>query len=183
VRDFVEDYAAEFEPRDGPRGGEDGYVETRGPPVPDAAYEVINPAMEALLRSPLHGLVSDSLMLITFTGRKSGDEYTTPVGYWVKDGTVIVTTHSPWWRNLQGGQPVTLHLQGERRQGIATPRSDPEIVAEYMQAFIDRKGVDATQRLGIRVNGDREPTREELVDGVEGTVVIEIELTDGRPVT
>jgi hypothetical protein len=137
--------------------------------------------MAALLRSPLHGLVSDSLMLITFTGRRSGDEYTTPVGYWVMDGTVIVTTHSPWWRNLRGGRPVTLRLRGERRDGIATPHSDPETVAEYMQAFVDRKGVDAAQRLGIRVKGDREPTREELAKGVEGTVVIEIELTDGEP--
>ncbi|MFT4890861.1 MAG: hypothetical protein ACI9YT_001782 [Halobacteriales archaeon] len=182
VRAFVEDYAAEFEPDGGPGAGEDGYVETRGPPVPDVAYEVINPAMEALLRSPLHGLVSDSLVLITFTGRKSGDEYTTPVGYWVKDGKVIVTTHSPWWRNLQGGQPVTLRLGGERWEGIATPYPDSEVVAEYMQAFIDRNGTDAARRLGIRIHGDREPTREELVAGVEGTVVIEIEPTDGRPV-
>ncbi|MFW5919293.1 MAG: nitroreductase/quinone reductase family protein [archaeon] len=183
VRDFVEDYATEFEPEGEAVAGEDGSVETRGPPIPEVAYEIINPAMAALLRSPLHGLVSDSLMLITFTGRKSGDEYTTPVGYWVKDGTVIVMTHSPWWRNLKGGQPVTLRLQGKRRDGIATPRHAPETVAEYVQAFIDRNGIDAAQRLGIRVNGDREPTYEELVEGVEGTVVIEIELSGGGPPT
>ena len=76
---------------------------------------------------------------------------------------------------------MTLYLQGERREGIATPHPDPETVAEYMRGFIDRNGVDAAQRLGIRVKGDREPTHEELVEGVEGTVVVEIELTDGKP--
>lgn len=160
---------------------EEGYVQTRGPPVPDAAYKVINPLMSLLLRSPLHSLASDSIMLITFTGRKSGNEYTTPVGYWVRDGRVIVTTHSPWWHNLKGGQPVELRLKGERREGIATPHPDPEDVADYVADFIDRRGVSAARRLGIQIEGEREPTHEELVAGVEGTVVIEIELTEGDP--
>jgi len=64
--------------------------------VPDVAYKIINPLMKLLLRSPLHTLVSGSLLLLTFTGTKTGNEYTTPVGYWVKDGRLIVTTHSPW---------------------------------------------------------------------------------------
>lgn len=166
---------------DAATGPRDGYVQSRGPPVPDVAYEVINPAVSLLLRSPLHSLVSDSLMLITFTGRRSGEEYTTPVGYWVRDGNVIVTTHSPWWRNLRGGQPVTLRLRGERREGVATPHPEPEVVAEYVETFVDRNGVDAARRLGVQFAGDREPTREELEAGVEGTVVIEIELTDGGP--
>jgi uncharacterized protein YbjT (DUF2867 family) len=155
------------------------YVETRGPPVPEVAYRVINPVMKGVLRSPLHSLVSDSLMLLTFRGRRSGDEYTIPVGYWVRDGKLVVSTHSQWWHNFEGGQPVILRLRGERRRGIATPHPDPETVAEYMQTFIDRNGVDAARRLGIAVDGDREPTREELEAGVEGTVVVEIELTDG----
>jgi len=176
LRTFVEDAAGELQPEQPPVAG---YVETRGPPVPDAAYRVINPLMTLLLRSPLHSLVSDSLMLLTFTGRQSGDEYTTPVGYWVRDGKLVVSTHSPWWHNLRGGQPVTVRLRGERRSGIATPYPEPETVAEYVETFIDRNGVDAANRLGLAIRGDREPTRAELEAGVEGTVVIEIELTDG----
>jgi len=157
------------------------YVETRGPPVPDVAYKIINPLMKLLWRSPLHTLVSGSLLLLTFTGTKTGNEYTTPVGYWVKDGRLIVTTHSPWWHNLKGGQPVELLLKGQHRQGVATPYPDPKDVADYMETFIERRGVDATRRLGIQIHGDRKPTRAELETGVEGTVVIEVELTGGRP--
>ena len=40
-----------------------------------------NPMITWLLRSPLHGLVSKSIMLITYKGRKSSKEYTTPVNY------------------------------------------------------------------------------------------------------
>ena len=165
-------------PENGGDSGEDQYVETQGPPVPQVAYKVINPVVELLLRSPLHPLLSDNLMLISFTGRKSGTEYTTPVGYWRKDGNIIVTTHSPWWRNLKGGARVEVQLQGQRREGMATPHPDPETVASFMQAFIERNGVDAPRRLGIEIHGDREPTYEEFVTGVEGTIVIEIVLTD-----
>jgi len=65
-------------------------------------------------------------MLLTFVGSKPGEEYPTPVGYWVKDGHLIVTTQSPWWRNLRGGQPVSMQVRGQHREGIATPHPDPE---------------------------------------------------------
>jgi hypothetical protein len=42
---------------------------------------VVNPLARRLLRSPLHGLASGRLALITYTGRHSGRRYTIPVGY------------------------------------------------------------------------------------------------------
>ena len=41
--------------------------------------KLYNPFVGALLRSPLHGFMSNSTMLLTYTGRKSGKTYTTPV--------------------------------------------------------------------------------------------------------
>lgn len=61
-----------------------------------------NPFMKTILRSPLHGLVSENVILITFTGRKSGKTYTTPVNY-VRDGeALIILSHDDrtWWKNL-----------------------------------------------------------------------------------
>lgn len=112
-----------------------------------------------LLRSPLHPLASDSLLLLSFTGAKTGTEYTTPVGYRVRDGTWIVTTQSPWWRNLKGGEPVS----------------------DVFQEFIERHGLSATRPLGIRVHRDREPPLDELDAGVPGTVARETGLTEGEP--
>ena len=37
----------------------------------------VNRAMKLVLRSPMHGLVSKTVLLITFTGCKSGKTYTT----------------------------------------------------------------------------------------------------------
>ena len=43
--------------------------------------KLYNPLMKWLLRSPLHGVVSKMYLLVTFTGRKSGTVYSTPVEY------------------------------------------------------------------------------------------------------
>ncbi|WP_246045736.1 nitroreductase/quinone reductase family protein [Halorussus ruber] len=134
--------------------------------------------MERLLRSPLHGLVSDSLMLITFTGRKSGREYTTPVGYRREEDTLVVFTHSDWWKNLRGGHPVRVLLRGEERSGVAEPSADPADVADHVRQFVEREGVEKARRIGLQVEGDRLPDGEALAEALDGTVVIEIELQE-----
>jgi deazaflavin-dependent oxidoreductase (nitroreductase family) len=86
-----------------------------------------NAVIKPLLRSPLHSLASGSLMLITFTGRKSGRTYTTPVAYHQPDDhTVILFTQREriWWKNLIGGAQVTLRLRGRDIQGTATALPD-----------------------------------------------------------
>jgi hypothetical protein len=67
-----------------------------------------------LLRSPLHGMLSKSLMLVTYSGRKSGRRITTPVNYLRLDGALWVTSLRTrvWWRSLAGGAPAMLRLQG-----------------------------------------------------------------------
>jgi len=147
-------------------------VEASDPPIPEFAYNIVNPVVSLLLRSRFHWLVSDSLLLITFTGRKSGDSYRTPVGYQEQDGTLYVSTHSPWWQNLKGGQPVTLRLRGEQRQAVAEPVTDPEWVAAYMDSYIEAHGMEHAQRLGIAIDGEGRPSRAALEDGLGGDLVV-----------
>ncbi len=92
----------------------------------DALFVVINPIVKALLRSPLHGLMSHNTLLLQFTGRKSGAVYVTPVSYHEVDGVVHCFTarEGRWWRNLEGGAPVVLTLRGRRRTGVARAVSD-----------------------------------------------------------
>ena len=83
--------------------------------IPDAFFPLINFGIKLTLRSPLHFVVSSNILLITFTGRKSGREFTTPVRY-VRDGEKVRMFSSPagkWWRNLVGGADVQLTLRGK----------------------------------------------------------------------
>ena len=63
----------------------------------------VNAAMRFILRSPLHGMVSKTITLITFTGRKSGKTYSTPVSYSQKGSQVTIFTHGEWYKNLAAG--------------------------------------------------------------------------------
>jgi len=74
-----------------------------------------------------------------------------------------------------------MRVQSQHREGTATPHPDSKDVAQYIKELIDNHGSGATRRLGIQIHGDREPTLDELEAGVEGTIVIDIELTDDKP--
>lgn len=154
-------------------------VEPIAPPIPPVVFErLINPLMTLLLRSPLHPLVSGSLLLLTFTGRRSGREYTTPVGYEQRDGALFVTsqTDRTWWRNLHGGAEVTVRLRGERRKGRADVVVDDRAVAEYVHGFLERHGVESASRIALSIDAVGVPDVETLAAGLEDVVVIEIQL-------
>lgn len=84
--------------------------------------KLYNPFVDWILRSPLHGLMSGSTMLISYTGRRSGETYTTPVNF-VRDGQTLLSVspreHS-WWKNLRGkdGAPVAVRVRGVDFKGV-----------------------------------------------------------------
>ena len=135
-------------------------VETAEPPK--ALGYVIGPVMRALLRSPLHGLVSGQLMLLMFSGRRSGKRYEVVVGRHELSGVLVVPSASRWRFNLRGGAPVEVMLGGIRRAGRAELVEDPDEVALVYGELLDKVGIRSAQRVGLRVNVDRKPTRDEL---------------------
>jgi len=89
----------------------------------------VNPALRALLRSPLHRLASKRIALITYTGRKSGREYTIPAFYRDKGDEITIAVGWPerkvWWRNLTGdGGDVHLVVRGQDLAGHAVATRD-----------------------------------------------------------
>jgi deazaflavin-dependent oxidoreductase (nitroreductase family) len=96
-----------------------------------------NGFMMWLLNSPIHWPVSRKLIVLTFTGRKSGKSYTIPVEY-VQEGdtlTFITQRQRVWWKNLREGAPVTVHLRGHDVQGYARVLDDSP---ETSRAGIDK---------------------------------------------
>jgi hypothetical protein len=83
----------------------------------------VNPVVRAVLRSPAHPVLSSHLMLLTVTARRSGREFTIPVGYEERDGRLLVSLQWPerkrWWHNVDGGAPVGVLLRGGARTGTA----------------------------------------------------------------
>src|SRR5687768_285096 len=79
----------------------------------------INPFVSMILRSPLHKVLSSRLLLLTYTGRTTGKRFTIPVGYTPEGDTLTLFSGFGWWKNLRGGAPVVVCLQGRQRTGRA----------------------------------------------------------------
>ena len=80
---------------------------------------VVNVPMRRLLRLPFQTPLSRRLMLLTFTGRRTGRVYRQPVSY-VPDGDTLLTPAGGRWKlNLREGEPVRVRLQG--RDVLARP--------------------------------------------------------------
>lgn len=77
-----------------------------------------NVPMRAILGLPFPTPLSRNLMLLHYTGRKTGNAYRQPVSYArdssdVSEGTVLLTPGGgKWTLSLAGGRPVRLRLRG-----------------------------------------------------------------------
>jgi deazaflavin-dependent oxidoreductase (nitroreductase family) len=70
-----------------------------------------SPVVRWVLSGKSHSLMSRQLLLVSFTGRKTGRSYTTPVSY-VRDGNeLLIPGGGKWWKNLACG-PVSVRLKG-----------------------------------------------------------------------
>lgn len=122
----------------------------QGPP------KFMNNLIVQLLRSPLHRLLSNFIMALTFTGRKSGKQYTLPVGYVREGNSVMLFTDHNWYKNLLHQAPVVLYIQGKRFEGVAEVITDKQETAEQLLAFV-RKNPRAARPYGITIDANKQP--------------------------
>lgn len=117
---------------------------------------VVNRIVETILGSPAHPMLSRSIVLIRYTGRRTGDEHTLPVQYAdTHHGLVVVVGRSEtksWWRNFtELGQAQVL------LRGTWTPMTahalrgadDPEAVTPLLRAYAQR-----FPKIVKRIDGD-----------------------------
>lgn len=143
--------------------------------IPEPFFLVINPLMRFLLRSPFHAPMSNSLLLITFKGRKSGREFTTPVRYLRSGDSVRCYTSrdSQWWRNLRGSAEVTLRIAGEDHRYRATAiDDDPEAVRAALVEYFAAYPQDAAYH-EVRLDRNRQPEPAGLQRASRHSVLVE----------
>jgi hypothetical protein len=105
---------------------------------PNFFIQISNSWMKWLLKSPLHGLVSGSTLLVTVTGRKTGKQITTPVNYIrLEDGLCTLSSRDrTWWRNLRGDSGCVIWLRGKETPAKGEVFEDPTEVAAALRKYI-----------------------------------------------
>jgi hypothetical protein len=123
-------------------------------------YAVLNAVMRVLLRSPLHRLRSAHIILLEFTGRRSGRRYRMPVSYWQRSDAEVIcltsTAWSRWWVNLDAA-PVALVLRGLTRSGRCELVTDPALRRELVSGFL-RHNLQDAHHYGVDTDPDGQPT-------------------------
>ena len=146
--------------------------------LPEPLFVVINPVMRLLLCSPLHGVLSDSIMLVTFTGVKSGREYTTPVRY-VRMGDVIrcySSDETMWWRNLRNGARAKLRTAGEvHTYRTEVIEKEPDKIKAALEHYFSVYPQDADYH-DVKLDRDRRPVAADLEAAAQKAVVVEARL-------
>jgi hypothetical protein len=96
---------------------------------------VLNVPMRLLLRLPFPTPLSRRLMLISFTGHKTGKTYRQPLSYVQQDHTLLTPGSGKWKLNLRDRQPVQIWLRG--RNTVARPEliKDPDEIERLLKVM------------------------------------------------
>ena len=148
------------------------------PPLPLAIRILrrLNPLIAALLRSPLHRLVSANLLLLTYVGRKTGQRRSLPLSYVVvRDRPYLCTRSSRWWRSWRPGAPVEVDLRG-RRLGMIPRVVDPTTpeALEALRAFLTANPKTGEMLYAVRAERGG-PNDDDLVREVRRSVVVRLD--------
>lgn len=160
-------------------------------PLPIRILRELKPLVLAILRSPLHWMLSRDVLAMSYRGRRSGSLYTLPLSYVAKTDspsnsagakTLYLCTRpaeSQWWRNLQGGAAVELLLKGKVTQAKAwiLDASSREAL-EGLRLFLQRN--PRTGELLYEVARTKQgPDETDLDTQVLRSVVVKLEIEVG----
>ncbi len=136
-----------------------------------------NDFMTWILRSSVHGVLSNGMMLLTVSGRKTGKKYTTPVGCYEENGYlwVITSRDRTWWKNLKGGAGVDLLIKRKPVKGFAEVELDEKAVEARMAEYL-RHVPQAAKPMGIRMES-KTPNMEDIAKTAKDRLFVKIHLS------
>ncbi len=144
-----------------------------GQPSPPPAF--VQSIMIGVLKSPLHGALSKTLLLLSFSGRKSGKHYELPVAYVRDSNTILIATRAKWWLNLRGGASVELRMRGKN----VTARADVSDDQAQRTADLRRivRGANVGRFMQVELDANGEPNAQQLAAAIRaGWTVVRVTL-------
>ncbi|UXA07900.1 hypothetical protein KXD96_07260 [Mycobacterium sp. SMC-2] len=156
---------------------EQSYAIDAGHP-PSALLRFINPMMGFLLRTPLAGSARKQLMVLGFTGRKTGRQFSLPLSAHVIDGQLYALTGAPWKQNFRDGAPAQVVYDGKTTAMRGELIRDRDVVSDLYARCAESYGVRRAQRMiGLKFRDQRMPTREEFTEAVDRMHLSAVRLT------
>ncbi len=133
----------------------------------------------ACMTPGIQKMVGRGVALLTFTGRRTGHEYTVPVSF-QRDGdvvTIVTKRQRKWWHNFEEPTRVGLRIAGTDYAGNASIWAHEEAALDFMMDYLDERPLDA-KAYGL---GKDELTRDKVARIIPQIVVIAVRLDLGAP--
>jgi len=135
---------------------------------PDAVLRVVNPILKLLLRTPFAGPARNQLMVVHFTGRKSGRAYSIPVSAHLIDGTLYAMAAATWKNNFRGGAAAQVLHNGKTTTMRGELITDKALVADLYSRTAESYGAKRAERaMGLGFRDHQMPTRDQFAEAVE----------------
>lgn len=145
---------------------------------PERLLRAVNPVMQFLLGTPLAGPARKQMMVVSFTGRKSGRQYSIPLSAHVIDNELYALTSAPWKNNFRDGADAEVLNDGKRTPMRGELVTDPAVVADLSHRCAESYGVKRAQRMmGLGFRDQRIPTVDEFKEAAVRERIVAVKFT------
>ncbi len=134
---------------------------------PLALLRVVNPIMKLMLHTPFAGPARKQLMVVGFTGRKSGKHYSIPLSAHVIDGVLYALTAAPWKANFRDGAAAQIVHDGKTTTMHGELITDKAHTADLYARCAESYGVKRAERaMGLGFRDHQMPTHDQFTEAV-----------------
>ena len=139
-------------------------------------FRVLNPFMRLVLHLPIRPM-QERLMLLSYTGRRSGRRFTVPLSFVEDaDGSLLVPGGGAWKLNLDTGRPVAIRLRRKHRAARPEVIHDLAEIERLLPRLV-RGNPRAEGFIGVPMGPQGRPDRERLEQAVEdGFAIVRLRL-------
>ena len=136
---------------------------------PDALLRAMNPVVKFLLRTPLAGGgLGRQMMVLNFTGRKSGRQFSVPVSAHQIDNALYALASAGWTANFANGANADVLHNGKTTSMRGELIRDPAAVADLAYRSAQSYGAKTAQRMmGLKFRDGTVPTLEEFTEAAQ----------------
>lgn len=156
---------------------EQSYAVDIGHP-PDPLLRAVNPVLKWLLGTPLAGPLRKQLMVLNFTGRKSGNQFSIPVSAHVIDKDLYALAGANWKYNFKGGAPARVVYAGKKTAMQGELIADRATVHDlYHRCALSYDVKRAQRMMGLKFRDNRIPSLPEFAEAVDRLKLAAIKFT------
>jgi hypothetical protein len=147
---------------------------------PEGLLRAINPIVHLFVRTPLAGGARKQLMVLNFTGRKTGRKFSIPLSAHELDNALYALTSAGWTANFKDGYSTEVLHDGKTTTMRGELIRDPATVADISHRCAESYGPRKAQRLmGLKFRDNRTPTLAEFTEAAQRDGMRAIKLTPG----